>query len=45
MTSSLVILVLLFCFSIFQGIIGGIQYALASSEGVSENMAKGTMIV
>ena len=37
-TSCLVILVLSFCLSICQGIIGGIQYALASSEGVSENM-------
>ena len=39
-TSCLVILVLSFCLSICQGIIGGIQYALASSEGVSENMVK-----
>jgi len=40
MTSCFIILALSFCFSICQGIIGGIQYALASSEGVSENMVK-----
>ena len=40
MTSCFIILALSFCFSICQGIIGGVQYVVAFSEDVSENMVK-----